>query len=147
LGFFRIGIINHLDQNSRNNLPLGSVFVVEPAAHLRFFIPALREFAPVMIHLSCVSQLTWNEMASLNGTSAAVEGGKRLPVELEGDGHYRSRGFTMLLISRFAVARNVNDRRIREDASVKRNCLFSLIIKSQAWGDFLNLHGISPTRF
>ena len=50
LGFFRIGIINHLDQNFWNNLPRHAVFVLEPAAHLRFFIPAFREVAPVMIN-------------------------------------------------------------------------------------------------
>jgi hypothetical protein len=78
---------------------------------------------------------------------AAIEGSKRLPVEFEGNGHYRSRGLTMMLISRFSIAGYVNDLRIWKNAGIKRNCLFCLIIEPQTWGNLLNFHGISPTDF
>ena len=87
-------------------------------------------------------------MASLNlNIGAAIERSKRLRVEFEGHGHYRSRGFTMLFICRFSVARNFNDPGIWKDVSIKSNRLFGLIIKPQTRGDLLKLHGNSPKRF
>jgi hypothetical protein len=42
---------------------------------------------------------------------------------------------------------NVLDLRISEDAGIKRHGLFGLIVKPQAWSDFLNAsHDVSPSR-
>ena len=48
-GFFRILVVQHVDQNRRNDLPRHAEFVLEPAAR-GFFAAIGGEFLPKIIH-------------------------------------------------------------------------------------------------
>jgi hypothetical protein len=50
LRLLRVRVIHHLDQNGRNNLLGDTIFILEPAALLRFFVTACGQLFPVIVH-------------------------------------------------------------------------------------------------
>jgi hypothetical protein len=82
-GCCRIEVTEHLGQPGGHHLPGDAVFVLEPAALLGRGLPARRELLLVIVHF-CLRLAMDLERSGLleREHRAAVEGGKRLPIQL-----------------------------------------------------------------
>src|SRR5689334_10195988 len=114
-----VGIAEPVDHLLRHHLPGQAVLVLEPAAHVRLRIAAGGQLAPVVIELLLVLDihLQGDRFVELEEGSA-VECREGLAVEFELHGEHGA----FLLAVRFepglAVAGDLADLRIREDADV-----------------------------
>ena len=101
-------------------------------------IAAGGELLPVVVHffLRLAIDLKRDGLVELEDR-AAVERGECLPVQLEGHGHDRSGRLAVDLPPGFAVARDVPDLRVLEDADIERGGLLGLIVEPQDRGRFV----------
>jgi hypothetical protein len=92
--------------------------------------------------------MIWNETALVEGEHrAAVEGGERLPVQLEIDRHHGSRRPSVDLLPGLAVTGDGGDLRVPEYAGVVLRGFFGLGVEPQARNDRLRCcHDGPPSR-
>src|SRR5262245_53169616 len=103
LALFGIGVLQQFRQCGRHQLPGKSEFVLQPTAMA--FGPPVRELAPEVIDilLSVAQDLERYGLGELE-EGAAVKGEKLEALDLEGNGHDRSRLLAVDFLALLAIA-------------------------------------------
>src|SRR6266498_3824534 len=131
-------VVQHVDQNSRDDLPRQTKSVCQPAASA--FLPAFGKFFPKIIHFFL--RLAVNNKRDGLGEfehRTAVEPHESLPLKLEFNRHDRSFWPAGFFGCFFAIAGNSSDLGIFENGGVKLHRLLGVVIEPQKWSDFLHI--------
>src|SRR5262249_51304835 len=136
LRLFGIGVLQPLWQRGRYHLPGQSEFVLQPAALA--FGAAVRELAPevVDVRLSIAQDLERDCLGELEA-GAAVKGEELEALDLEGDGHDRSRLLAVDFLALLSIAADLAELCVGEDRHIVLGGRFGLGIEPQAWLDAL----------
>jgi hypothetical protein len=137
-GFFGIIIMQHVDQNSRHDLPRQPKFVLEPPAG-RLLAAVSSELLSKIIDL-LLDFAVHNERNGFVEFEKwpAIKRDKFLTFDFEFDCQHRPDGTTDLFSCFFGVAENSSDLRVFEDRGVKLHGILGLIIEPQEWSNFLH---------
>src|ERR1044071_5385327 len=135
-------VLEQLPENFRHDLPRDAEFIFQPAALLGAAVAAFGEFLPIIVHflLRRTTHLKRDRLVELEDRPA-VERRESLPIQLEFDRQNGAGGHMVLFVSRFGVARYVENLGIFENGCVKLHRLFGVFIEPQAGRNFL--HGCS----
>src|SRR5207245_10470992 len=127
-------VLQHLTQDSGNDLPRHTESVFEPPA--LDFLAASGELLPEVVYFRL--RLAVHDKGDRLGKfedRPAVQRDKFLPIELECHRHHRSLWSSGGLRRLFGVAGHASDLRVFEDRHVKIHGVFSLMIEPQEWAD------------
>jgi hypothetical protein len=135
-----IFVLQQIGQRFGDHLPREAVLVREPAALLR--LAAGQELVPVVIHFRLVLTVDdKRDRGRKRELGTAVQGDKRLAVELERGRHHGS----FRPGPGVAIPGDADDFGIAEDGHVKVHRLFGVGVKPQERGDFLHRFSSSTT--
>src|SRR5690606_5128620 len=126
-------------QHRGYNLPRQAELVLQPAALPRAGVAPLAEPLPVVVHflLRFAVNLKGNGFAELEGR-AAVESGEPLPIQFEINEHDRTGGLSVNVLAGLAIAGEVINARVFENARVESRRFFGFLVEPQAWTDALH---------
>ncbi|MNI68665.1 hypothetical protein D3C73_1243740 [compost metagenome] len=140
LGFYRVGVLDHLHHRHRDDLPGHAEFVLEPAALLCLDRPAGGQASPEVVDffLGLAVDLERDRFVE-DEVRATVKTRERLPIEFETDRHDRTDFPAVELLPGLAVVSDGGDFRVIEDRTVKLCGLFGLTIEPEARCEFLHM--------
>lgn len=126
----------------RHDLPRHAEAVAQPAALLRALVAAFGQARPVTIDLVLVSAVDDERHGRRDlEHRAAVQRDKRLPVELERDGHHRALRAAGRVRAGLAVARDVHDARVVEYGHIETGRGLGVAVEPQERRDALDTRG------